>query len=181
MSRLLILLAFLVCAAGNGLQARAQPDSQPAGVPDSYYYMMDDGEFSEEEMQKETSFIYQDCRMNILRKIYYDCECIAGAFLQQREKLGPMEPQQNILGTLFRGGGTECVNTPDIAGRNYRDCMEYTKYFRTEKSDALNESYCQCVANTVAQKFSRAPDLSMKYISAIRTDALVSCHRQQEP
>jgi hypothetical protein len=144
-----------------------------AQIKDSYYFMADDGEQSQEEMEEEAEYVFQTCDNNTYQKNYFDCQCVAGAFLQQREKVGGVVPQEEILSNITRTNKAQCANTIEIAGEAYEDCQRYVSMFREYEKD--NEEYCSCVGNTVAKRFSKAPYLRTTYIRKIRTDAIVEC------
>ena len=147
-------------------------------MKDSYYFMADDGKQSPEEMEEEAMFVYQNCQSNPYQAEYYDCQCIAGAFLNEREKIGPLKPQDQIVYELFRGGPKDCANKTEIAGSSYTDCMAYAEAFREFEKD--NEEYCSCVGKTVARDFSKNPYLRTTYIEDLRVDALVDCEERNE-
>lgn len=147
-----------------------------AQVKDSYYFMADDGKQTPEEMEEEADYVFQSCNSNTYQKSYFNCECVAGAFLQAREKLGSVVPQEEILKTITRTSKAQCANTVEIAGEAYEDCQRYVKMFREYDKD--NEEYCSCVGNTVATRFSETPYLRTTYIRKIRTDALVECNKR---
>ena len=131
------------------------PLTSAAQIKDSDYFMMDDGKMTPEEMEEEAMYVYEQCRSNSYKRKYYDCRCIAGAFLTNREKDGPARPQDDIVYNLFRGGPSECANTVSIAGDAYKDCMDTAKIFREFAKD--NEEYCSCVGKTTANSFAKKP------------------------
>lgn len=145
-------------------------------VKDSYYYMKDDGEFSDEEKDLEAQYVYERCESNSIQNVYYDCACIAGAFRQIRDE-GKLMPQTTIVNSLFRDDPRGCTNTEKIAGQTYNFCTEYSKSFRYREKPESNEAFCGCVANTMANNFAKTPSLNLDIISSIRTNALVSCNR----
>ncbi len=145
---------------------------------DSYYYMKDDGVQSPEEMQMEAQTIFNECDSNVYQSRYFDCACLAGAFLQKREQYGGIAPQEEIINNLTIGNNVQCANTVAIAGGAYSQCMEFSARFREYDKD--NEQYCSCVGNTVANTFKKTPMLNTSYISALHSDALVKCHNRDE-
>ncbi|MCI5059993.1 MAG: hypothetical protein MRY79_02855 [Alphaproteobacteria bacterium] len=145
------------------------------GERDSIYYMQDDGEFSEEEMDLEAMYVYEQCTYNALQKVYFNCECISGAFRQEREKVGPYVPLSKIYSDLFRDNERGCANTTEIAGDNYKSCMEYARIAWARERN--NEEYCGCVANRVAKDFAKEPYLRTKYIENLRLEAMSHCRR----
>ena len=164
MKNVLFLLSFFIFAVA--FPANAQ-------IKDSYYFMTDDGKQSPEEMEEEALYVFETCDSNPYQKTYFDCKCIAGAFLKEREKLGSIAPQGEILYELFRGKNATCANTVQIAGEAYEDCQSYARTFREYEKD--NEEYCECVAKTAAKKFAQRPYLRTTYIEKIHTDAMVNC------
>lgn len=151
----------------------AAPGPAAAQIKDSYYYMGDDGKQSPQEMEEEAMYVYDTCTSNAYQKTYFDCQCLAGAFMQMREKLGGIAPQEEILQRLTRSDKAKCANTVVIAGQAYQECQAYAKISREYQKD--NEEYCTCVGNEVARKFDGSPFLRTQYISDLHTDAMVAC------
>lgn len=147
-------------------------------VKDSIYFTLDDGIMTAEEMEEEAQYVYGQCTRNLYQNNYFDCQCIAGAFLRERETRGPLALQEDILTELYRSGGqtAKCGNGPKIAGTAYNDCMNYAATFR--RLETNNAEYCRCVGNRVARNFVDYPYLRTAYISRLRVNALVSCERQ---
>lgn len=142
-------------------------------VKDTVYFMKDDNEFSSEEMDEEAVYVHGICSKNKIQSAYFDCNCIAGAYRQEREKVGPYKPQSHILNELFDKNERGCANAEQIAGDTYAYCTNYAKSFRYREKN--NEKYCQCVANKMARSFQKKPKLSMSYISRLRVNALSAC------
>lgn len=158
------------------LSASAWPHAHAQFIKDSIYYTLDDGIMSPEEMQMEAQDIQRECSKNAYQRIYFNCECLAGAFLQQREKLGPMVMQSEIYKTITNSRQTSasCANKEAVAARVYQSCLTFTQDFnRTELQD--NNDYCTCAANKTAIDFGRAPRLSSTYIQNLRLNAMAQC------
>lgn len=166
-----LFLSTILClsfAAWNPAQAQRMKDSVD--------YTLDDGIMSAEEMIMEAQDIQSQCSRNAYQRVYFNCECLAGAFLQQREKLGPLTMQSDIYNTITNSAETSasCANTESIAARVYQSCLAFTQDFnRTELRD--NNDYCTCAANKAALDFGRAPRLSSMYIQAVRMNAMTQC------
>src|SRR5690606_13440273 len=109
---------------------------------------------------------------------YFNCACLAGTFLQVREKLGSIAPQDEIISDILYGENARCANPEGIAGKVYENCMESSKVTREYHKD--NEEYCTCVANTSAKRFAARPQLNTSYITKVETGALVDCNRRDE-
>ncbi len=142
-------------------------------LKDGLYYTMDDGIMSPEEMEMEANDMYRLCNMNPYQKTYINCECLAGAFLIQREKDGPMTPQSQIFENITQNKTVNCANTVNIAGNAYESCMTDATYTRELETD--NEDYCSCVANNVAKAFEKKPRLKAGYISSLNYKAYTAC------
>lgn len=143
---------------------------------DSIDYMMD-GEMTEAEMRAEAMGVYASCAQDIFRTRYFNCECVAGAFLKEREKRGPFIPQNDITMELYRDEGQyRCGNGEIIAATTYGECMEYSRYFRSASNN--NAQYCECASNKMAKDFTAAPHISPQYINRLRVEAMLSCERR---
>ncbi len=144
-------------------------------MQDSTYYTLDDGVMDQDEMMEEADTMYRLCELNAYQKKYFDCGCFAGAYLQQREKLGPIATQSDIYESVTNSALTSnsCANTELIAGEAYEDCLRFSSQFRELALD--NDQYCTCAANKMAKDFAKAPRLSAGYITNIRTNAMEFC------
>lgn len=168
MSFILCLIAF--CAALiPAAQAQWMYD-----VQDSFYFMKDDGEFSDEEKDLEAQYVYRMCSENSIQSTYFDCACIAGAFRQERDK-PDLVPQDTLINNILINDSRGCANTAAIAGDTYEFCSSYAKIFRARQKDG--EKYCKCVANRSANAFKKNPSFGKNNIEKIRTNALLSCER----
>lgn len=159
--------------------AATSANADRGDVKDSIYFMMQDGEYSEEDMQEEALYVRERCSANFVHRTYYDCECLAGAFILEREKHGPMYPQSTIINNLMQNDEKNCANIAGIAGSVYRECMESSRFFRDKRND--NEEYCTCAANSTAKKFARNPYMRSAYITNLRADALSECNNLGDP
>ena len=141
-------------------------------------YTMDDGIMSKEEMEMEAQDMFKLCDMNAYQKVYFNCACLAGAFLQQREKLGPMVMQDEIFTIITNSEqvSPSCANTEFIAGRAYESCLNFSEnYSETELDGDTNIDYCTCVANKMANDFGKMPRLSSSYVETLRYVAMEKC------
>jgi len=166
----LLIFSFLLCAIGIG-SAQAFYETK-----NSYYFMKDDGEFSDEEKDEEAFYVYQECAKNGMKNMYFNCECIAGAFRQIRDEDEFIRPQTTILSSLFRDDSRGCVNTEYIAGDVYKSCLNMARTTRYRQSDQTNEEYCTCAANDVARNFSKDARLQSSYILTLRSNAYSNCN-----
>ena len=165
-----LFLLFLLCLAAAPT-AMAQSLGE---IPrDSNFFMMDDGKQTPDEMVMEAQYVHGLCDSNAYQAVYFDCACLAGAFLLERERLGPMVLQREILEDLTQSGNAKCANTAVIAGKIYESCMTFTDMMRELATD--NPQLCSCAANRASQEFTRAPRLSVDYIRAIRRKAMRYC------
>jgi hypothetical protein len=142
-------------------------------IKDSVYFTIDDGIQTPEEMEEESLFVYTMCQRNAYQSLYFNCECLAGAFLTEREKLGPMVTQFEIMERLTKSNSAMCGNTEAIAGSAYKACMEYAGTSRELELD--NEDYCACAANKMANDFTKRPRLSTRYVRSLRVNSMLHC------
>ena len=121
--------------------------------------------------------MYRLCEINAYQKRLFNCACLAGAFLQQREKLGPMVMQYEIYETITNSPevSSSCANTPEIAGQAYNSCLTFAENYGPTEFDPDTIDVCTCVANKVARDFTKLPRLSPQYVQILRSDAMTSC------
>ena len=141
---------------------------------DSFYYMKDDGVFSDDEKDDEAQKIYQKCNQNDTYNKYFDCACVAGTFRVERD--GSLKPQDMILLEIYNDRNTPCVNTVGIAGLNYETCLSShsNNYTLLRKKIDPNEM-CECYANHVAISYKKKPHFDSNYISNLRSKAYLHC------
>lgn len=162
-----LLLAFVTLIP---VSASAQNDST---IKDSVYFTLDDGVMSPEEMEEEAEYVHGLCQSNAYQALYFNCECLAGAFLIQREKLGPLALQSDIYDRLTKSNKAVCGNTVAIAGAAYQACLTHTMTYRELALD--NEEYCQCVGNRIARQFTQKPWLDVAYIESLTMNNMNYC------
>ena len=147
--------------------------SQPLTHKDSIDYTIDDGKMSTEEMEEEAEYIYALCAQNSYQSLYFDCKCLSGAFLLERERLGPTALQSGIMENLTQSNNAKCANIEGFAGESYKSCMSYAKSYREFEKD--NDELCTCAANRAANNFKQKPWLDSSYIRSTNTGALMYC------
>lgn len=143
-----------------------------ATTKDSYYFMKDDGEFTDAEKDEEAQFVFDRCNANFIQRVYFDCACVAGAVRQDRDKKD-ITPQGMLVSSYMSEENPQCANSVGIAGEAYEFCTEYARVFRERQTN--NGDYCKCVANKTANGFKKKPRLSMRHIEDIRLKSMMSC------
>ncbi len=147
-----------------------------AQIKDSYYFMLDDGVQTPDEVIEEAQYVFDTCDSNVFQKLYFDCQCVAGSFLQLREKYGSVAPQEELVDGIVHGKNARCSNSVDLAGYAYENCMETTRFAREYAPD--NEQYCSCVGNKVANDFTQRPRLNRNYIVKVHSNAMLACRQR---
>jgi hypothetical protein len=168
MFRKFLLLCSLIVGVGLFCSsAMAQYD-----IKNSYYFMKDDGIFSDEEKDEEAMYVYEQCSKDHYKSTYRDCECVAGSFRRERDN-EKLAPQDYILRNIYSKNNQQCINSPAIAASNYDFCIETIPVIRPREKN--NEKFCECVANKVAKNFGDNPSLNTRFIEQLRKDAFMSC------
>ena len=145
------------------------PDAQ-ARVKDSYYFMKDDGVFSDEEKDEEAEYVYKSCLNNSFHSVYYDCGCVAGSFRLQRD--GELVPRDHILRNIFNNNKSQCANTLGIAGEMYQNCIGvYGNDSSLVRRGIDIPKMCSCYANRVAIDFTKKPMMKTRYIGSLQGEA----------
>ncbi|HEU4838577.1 MAG TPA: hypothetical protein VFS88_04100 [Micavibrio sp.] len=155
------------------------PDLGSAVTRDSVYFTMDDGIMTPNEMEKEATYIFNMCDLNVAQKNMFNCQCLAGAFLKKREALGPTVPQFDILYDLTLGHPVDCANTEALAGTTYKACMDFMTPHRSYESPEENIAYCECTANKVANDFTKTPALAPAYVRHLTYESYLYCNDPQ--
>lgn len=161
-----LFIALLLCLPHSG---------QAEQVKDSIYYTMDDGIMSPDEMEEEAQYIFRQCTRQPYMKSLYNCECLTGAFLIQREAQGPMVTQYDIMKKVLRNPANKCANGPEIANYAYNTCTAVEKSIDELAAPKSYEARCACVGNKVARDFEKAPMLESSYMEALTNAAIEYC------
>lgn len=166
------LLALLPSYIAAAQEKRERPEFD-GSYEDGITYTLDDGLMSKEEMERESRYVNDLCIKNPFQNKYLNCECLAGEFLLERERLGPVPMQIDILDDMTMSGKTKCANTERIAGDSYAECLEKSKIFREMEDD--HRPYCTCLANKFALDFKKKPVAVSTYVSGLKAKAGVFC------
>ncbi|PZQ46344.1 MAG: hypothetical protein DI551_05360 [Micavibrio aeruginosavorus] len=164
-------LLALVLISGNALAQEKREKRLTFKTP--LDYTADDGIMSEDEMMEEAMYFQQGCSSNSYQKMYFDCKCLAGAYLQVREKNGPLMTHEEIFNIITNSKQTQCANTAQIAGTAYEVCITYAQENFELRRD--NPEYCGCVANKLARDFTKEPRLGVGYVEYLRASAMMYC------
>jgi len=144
-------------------------------VKDSFYFMKDDGEFSDEEKDEEAMYIFNQCRDNAIQGAYFNCACVAGAYRQERDK-PDLIPQSQLHYSIFDDQNHNCADPVAAAGEAYEFCINFAQSFRREHTN--NEQYCECVGRRFGLEFAKTGRLSTDYISDLRLESMEQCDYQ---
>lgn len=146
-------------------------------VKDSFYFMKDGSEFSDEEKDEEAAYIFDRCEENTFQNTYFKCDCIAGAYRNARDS-EKLIPQNQLLNSLYSNPNSNCVNSEAIAGKSFQDCYNKVLYARPRDTLKDNTDYCACVANKTANNFKKDPRFNLRHISNIGVESTLFCERK---
>lgn len=124
------------------------------------------------DLMEEVTREYQKCENQGVFSKYYNCECVAIAYLDERIKQGPGPHSQ----TLLRQVVTQCPFPEGTAGISFRKCTDMM--MMTVVGDL--DKFCTCFANFVSKKFTERPSQHSEYISFLHRQAMGECGYQQE-
>lgn len=147
------------------------------GIKESTDYLMDDGVMTQDEMEDEAQYIYRECKVNPITSKYYNCACVGGAFLTQREKHGPMYPQGLIYQGILKNPKLNCVDEVAYAGDNYKTCLNILSIVYELGTD--NEEICSCAANRATKNFNKNPEPGISYTGNILGNAIQYCQKPE--
>ncbi len=121
----------------------------------------------------EMKEVESNCNANATYSSFHDCRCIAVKFLDSRIKSDP-ERSKDVA---FNDVSSQCPNAPGIAGYIYKSCADVMKTGRPKDFD----KFCSCAANQVAEIYTKAPMMNMRYIDNLRKRALIDCGIRNNP
>lgn len=142
---------------------------------DSLDFLLDDGKMSPEEMEEEAIGVYNRCATHMLKKQYYDCECIGGKFLTMREEVGPYKEQFLMIEEIYTNPG-DCVSDASIAGDQFSSCMNSVGIYRAKTSPEEQQQYCECIGREATKAFTANPGLSKGALTNMGSRAIVTCN-----
>jgi hypothetical protein len=166
--RILSLLT-LLCLLAPATQALAQTPDAPAltrGVlPDTRTSSLP--EPTKEEIT-EANAVGTTCRISN-EQDYYDCDCIALTYLQQRVLYKAINKTFDEFAEK-ENAKKACPNPTAIAGRSYTTCMSWAPRMRQDY-----ESFCECYGNAYAEAFSKNPAITYQDNKYVMAAALNNC------
>ncbi|MCK6417786.1 MAG: hypothetical protein L6Q57_02460 [Alphaproteobacteria bacterium] len=133
---------------------QAQQGDPYADLPDAYFEEADD-------------FQNYCTQQHILRN-YYDCQCLALAFLEARIEHGPDMSRSALMLEVQ----DQCHDLTNEMGRMYEDCLQSAP----PATIASHDDYCACKARTYGQLFKAARRQPSAYLSVeLQTQAGIAC------
>jgi hypothetical protein len=128
--------------------------------------------FAEEipdEYIEEAAAVQRECEGGYVLSQYFDCECRALKYLEQRVLLGATADPGLIEMNIKK----ECRDSTRAAGAEYNRCLiNYADIDRNRNPEEL----CECFANTYSELMDRyKPSVLAKTMVDVRTRALQTC------
>lgn len=168
------LLLWLFMTLPTALPAQAQDmipteqEKQPLSAAEIFEQLPPE---IQEELKAEADTVFRQCEQRTYYARLHDCGCIAISFLDQRILQGPNATNFN----LWQEIGPECINVAGMAGDSYESCTK--RFFNQEK---YNE-FCECYANTMADKYKKSPIDNSYHLSNLSASAYTECHPLRPP
>ena len=149
--------ALLSSPAENVPKTQEAPFSA-ADIPDAVFY--------------EVKTFERYCQLQPTYYQYYDCECLAARFLDQRILVGPDAERTSIMMEIE----DHCQDATQAAGQQYQTCLGNTLLLPSNNDPEL---YCQCYANKFAEIFE---DNNLKVKPSVLISVQTEAHSQcQQP
>lgn len=124
-----------------------QEDSSDIAAPESTQPQSDLSDIPDEFIIEASQFA-EDCRNDGTMPKYYDCRCMAVAFLDKRIERGPEASASSIRNSITK----ECKDASGAAGDVYEHCLTD---FENAPTHIDPEEFCSCYGNTYAETFER--------------------------
>lgn len=162
----IVILAFLTLAL-SGLAGASFAQNLPVPA-DQQTSNIPLEEIPDEYIDESLAF-FDHCSGDHKLTKYYNCECLAAAYLDERIAKGPSVPASGIELAI----GDKCRDTIGAAGPAYNDCLKKANRFPPGTDP---EVYCECVANTYVKLMDRAaPDINSRSMVHYQTQSYVAC------
>jgi len=118
---------------------------------------------------EEAAQVQQKCESGYVLSQYFNCECRALKYLEERVRQGEFVEASQIEASIQN----ECRDSTMAAGMEYGDCL---KQYTGLAKDQDPEEFCTCYANTYSDLMDRLkPYVRARTIVQIRTRALQTC------
>ena len=96
----------------------------------------------------------------------YDCECIAGAYFEERVTSQEFFTAEEIMSKAL----PSCVNTPKYAYETYLSCLSWATPMHKD-----TDEFCSCYGNAMARNFQNNPMMSAREKEGIMALAMGEC------
>ncbi len=93
-----------------------------------------------DKQREEAEAVFAECKKSIKMSRYYDCECYAARYLDERIKQGPLASKEEVANPIYN----ECRNIVESTGWEYSRCMKKTAYKPIKNIES--KKYCECYA-----------------------------------
>lgn len=118
----------------------------------------------------EAAEVQKTCEKGFVKSQYFDCECRALKYLEERVKQGEFAEPSLIIMNIQ----DECRDSTEAAGQEYLSCFK--QYINLVPDNKDPEEFCQCFANTYSDLIDRfKPNVRAKTMVQFRTRALLTC------
>jgi hypothetical protein len=135
-----------------------EPEIPKQEIPDSYLV--------------EADQFFKYCQAEPSYNKYFNCECMAAQFLDERIKVGPQKSRSGIVQAIGKG----CADATNAAGSYYQMCLGSGSLL---PDNIPAEEYCSCYANKFAQLYEQSGQKpSSKIFVQIQTAAHMQCRRR---
>jgi hypothetical protein len=122
-----------------------------------------------EEYIQEANQFFVTCDQTSTMYLYYDCKCLATAYLDKRIELGPNPPPSKISLSIEN----TCIDATGAAGYVYDQCFSLGSMMPTNRPI---EEYCTCYANTYSKLFQEVQTApSSQVFMQLQTQAHLMC------
>lgn len=120
---------------------------------------------------REAKIFERYCKTQANFRPYYNCECLAANFLNERIAQGPEATRSAIMLQIE----TTCYDATESAGIQYETCMGNALLLPRNVNP---EEYCTCYANTFSKIFEgMKAKISPPSIMKVQTEAHTECRR----
>ncbi|MCB1563460.1 MAG: hypothetical protein KDJ75_07795 [Alphaproteobacteria bacterium] len=168
MRRSFYLLIYILCLGAVGLiclgsaqpafaqeTPEAQKDRPLKDIPDVYI--------------KEALAFHERCMQDTQKRMYFDCRCLAGQYLEKRMERGLDASPQSIA--LAVGPG--CEDGTGAAGETYRQCVTNGAMI---PPDMDLGKYCECFASTYGKLYEGyRPHMNSATFVRLQAQAKLTC------
>lgn len=143
-----------VFAQESSVSAPSKTAAEEPKIPDAYL--------------NEADQFFNYCEATPRYRKFYNCECLAASFLNERINQGPDVPRSGIMLDIEK----QCADGAEASAETFNACMDRPSLL-PPGTDTVK--YCECFANTYGKLYEQNPGTGTKASIRLQSQAHLTC------